>query len=85
MTVIPLIIGILLTVVDCINYLMAAFTDPGFMPRSSPHEAIDLEKQNNLTVDSAGKYYPLPKSKFIKINDCEYELKYCVGKKLILI
>jgi hypothetical protein len=62
---------------------MSSFTDPGYLPRSSPHEAIDTEKQNNLTVDSSGKYYPMPKSKTIKINDCEYEIKYCVSNNLI--
>lgn len=58
---------------------MSSFTDPGYLPRSSPHEAINIEKENNLTVDSSGKYYPMPKSKTVKINDCEYEIKYCVS------
>ena len=59
---------------------MSSFTDPGYLPRSSPHEAINIEKQNNLTVDSSGKYYPMPKNKIVKINECEYEIKYCVSK-----
>ena len=77
---IPLVIGYSVSMICYLNYLMSSFTDPGYLPRSSPHEAINVEIQNNLTVDSSGKYYPLPKSKIIKINDCEYEIKYCVRK-----
>ena len=61
-----------------VNYVTCAFTDPGFMPRSSPDETINTEKQNQITTDMSGFYYPSPKNRTIEIRNCEYEMKFCV-------
>ena len=57
---------------------MCAFTDPGFLPRSAPSETINTEKENEITTDMSGFYYPSPKSRTIEIKNCEYEMKFCV-------
>ena len=78
-TVAPHLIGLILLVFSLVNYFAAAFTDPGFFPRSTPHETNYTERTNNITVDFAGDYYPPPKYKEIKINDVSYEMKFCVS------
>ncbi len=55
--------------------------DPGYLPRSTPEETIKLEKENNITVDLSGAYYPAPKNKIINVRDCDYDSKFCTTCK----
>ena len=75
----PFIIAFILLVFTLVNYFAAAFTDPGFLPRSAPHETNFTERTNNITVDFSGEYYPETKYKEMKINDVDYESKFCVS------
>ena len=72
------VVGFLLFIMSLSNYLACAFTEPGFLPRSLPSETINVEKENNIVTDSGGFYYPLPKTKYLEIKDCYYEVKFCV-------
>jgi hypothetical protein len=75
------IVGFLVLCLSVSSYIMCAFSDPGFLPRATPDEAVHTEKVNNITVDLSGSYYPLPKNKFIDIKSCEYEVKFCTTCK----
>lgn len=75
------IIGAILLVLTLINYFVCAFMDPGFLPRSTPCETVQLEKENNITVDLSGAYYPTPKNQVLDIKDCSYDVKFCVTCK----
>ncbi len=78
---VPLAIPIILApliFMGTFNYFMCAFMDPGFMPRATSDEALDVEKKNGITVDLSGNYYPTPKNVPITIENVEYELKFCV-------
>jgi hypothetical protein len=42
------IVGFLLFLLSVANYLITAFKEPGFLPRASAHEAVDIEKKNGM-------------------------------------
>jgi palmitoyltransferase ZDHHC9/14/18 len=75
------IVGFLIMCLSIASYVMCAFSDPGFLPRATPDEAVSTEKANNITVDLSGSYYPMPKNKSIDIKSCEYEVKFCTTCK----
>jgi hypothetical protein len=54
------------------------------MLRSTPYETIKIEKEDHLSVDLTGKYYPHPKNKIVEINGCDYEEKFCVYINFLL-
>ena len=74
-------VGVPLFILSLANYFLCAFTDPGFMPRATAHEAVHIEKMNDITVDLSDSYYPSPKNKTISIKDCEYDVKFCTTCK----
>jgi hypothetical protein len=41
------IVGAILIVFSLTNYLICAFTDPGFLPRATAYEAFYIEKKNS--------------------------------------
>ncbi|XP_034284461.1 palmitoyltransferase ZDHHC14 isoform X1 [Pantherophis guttatus] len=67
--------------------LRTSFSDPGVLPRATPEEAADLERQIGNTEDiangsSAGGYRPPPRTKEIIINGQAVKLKYCFTCKI---
>uniref|UniRef100_UPI0037E956C0 palmitoyltransferase ZDHHC18a isoform X1 n=1 Tax=Semicossyphus pulcher TaxID=241346 RepID=UPI0037E956C0 len=71
---IPVIGGVLFVFV-VLSLLRTSFTDPGILPRATPDEAADIEKQ----IDTSGSstYRPPPRTKEILINQQVVKLKYC--------
>ncbi|KAI3360867.1 hypothetical protein L3Q82_013096, partial [Scortum barcoo] len=71
---IPVIGGVLFIFVVT-SLLRTSFTDPGILPRATPDEAADVEKQ----IDTSGSstYRPPPRTKEILINQQVVKLKYC--------
>nr|XP_020464149.1 palmitoyltransferase ZDHHC18-like isoform X2 [Monopterus albus] len=76
---IPVIGGMLFLFVT-ISLLRTSFTDPGILPRATPDEAADIEKQ----IDTSGSstYRPPPRTKEILINQQVVKLKYCFTCKM---
>ncbi|XP_070705072.1 palmitoyltransferase ZDHHC14-like [Pempheris klunzingeri] len=56
----------------------ASFTDPGVLPRATPDEAADLERQ----IDSSGCSRQPPRTKEVVINGQTVKLKYCFTCKI---
>ncbi|TNN76285.1 putative palmitoyltransferase ZDHHC14 [Liparis tanakae] len=76
--VLPLTLGLI--VVTCGLFFAFDFTDPGILPRATPEEAADIEKQ----IDTSGSstYRPPPRTKEILINQQVVKLKYCFTCKM---
>uniref|UniRef100_A0A8D0G1P1 Palmitoyltransferase n=1 Tax=Sphenodon punctatus TaxID=8508 RepID=A0A8D0G1P1_SPHPU len=67
--------------------LRTSFSDPGVLPRATPDEAADLERQIGNTEDiangsSSGGYRPPPRTKEVIINGQGVKLKYCFTCKI---
>ncbi|KAJ8270972.1 hypothetical protein GJAV_G00121330 [Gymnothorax javanicus] len=61
----------------------ASFSDPGVLPRATPDEAADLERQ--IDADNgpiSGGYRPPPRTKEVVINGQTVKLKYCFTCKI---
>ncbi|XP_076865813.1 palmitoyltransferase ZDHHC18-B-like isoform X1 [Brachyhypopomus gauderio] len=78
---IPAIGGVLFVFV-VISLLQTSFTDPGILPRATPEEAADIEKQIDNPVDSSSSYRPPPRTKEVVINEQLVKLKYCFTCKI---
>ncbi|KAG7475041.1 palmitoyltransferase ZDHHC18 isoform X1 [Solea senegalensis] len=76
---IPMIAAVLFLFV-VISLLWTSFTDPGILPRATPDEAADIEKQINTSGSST--YRPPPRTKEILINQQVVKLKYCFTCKM---
>ncbi|XP_061674324.1 palmitoyltransferase ZDHHC18-B-like isoform X2 [Syngnathoides biaculeatus] len=76
---IPAIGGVLFAFV-VLTLLQTTFSDPGILPRATPDEATDIEKQ----IDNAGNasYRPPPRTKEVLINQQVVKLKYCFTCKM---
>ncbi|KAM9310199.1 palmitoyltransferase ZDHHC18a isoform 1-T1 [Pholidichthys leucotaenia] len=76
---IPAIGGVLFVFVVT-SLLRTSFTDPGILPRATPDEAADIERQ----IDTSGSstYRPPPRTKEILINQQVVKLKYCFTCKM---
>ncbi|XP_061480219.1 palmitoyltransferase ZDHHC14 isoform X4 [Rhineura floridana] len=63
--------------------LRTSFSDPGVLPRATPDEAADLEKQIEIANGSgSGGYRPPPRTKEVLINGQTVKLKYCFTCKI---
>ncbi|XP_010792022.1 palmitoyltransferase ZDHHC18a isoform X1 [Notothenia coriiceps] len=80
LTVFIPVIGGALFVFVVFSLLRTSFTDPGILPRATPDEAADIEKQ----IDTSGSstYRPPPRTKEILINQQVVKLKYCFTCKM---
>ncbi|KAF6739865.1 Palmitoyltransferase ZDHHC18 [Oryzias melastigma] len=80
LTVFIPVIGAALFVFVVISLLRTSFTDPGILPRATPDEAADIERQ----IDTSGSstYRPPPRTKEILINQQVVKLKYCFTCKM---
>ncbi|XP_062291449.1 palmitoyltransferase ZDHHC18-B-like [Scomber scombrus] len=76
---IPVIGGVLFIFV-VITLLQTSFTDPGILPRATPDEAADIEKQIENTGSTS--YRPPPRTKEVLINQQVVKLKYCFTCKM---
>ncbi|XP_018556803.1 palmitoyltransferase ZDHHC18-B isoform X1 [Lates calcarifer] len=76
---IPVIGGVLFVFV-VITLLQTSFTDPGILPRATPDEAADIEKQIDNTGNTS--YRPPPRTKEVLINQQVVKLKYCFTCKM---
>ncbi|KAM6899596.1 palmitoyltransferase ZDHHC18-B-like [Xenentodon cancila] len=76
---IPAVGGVLFMFV-IITLLQTSFTDPGILPRATPDEAADIERQ----IDGTGNpsYRPPPRTKEVLINQQVVKLKYCFTCKM---
>lgn len=60
-----------------------SFSDPGVIPRASPDEAADIEKQIEVpNTTSPGTYRPPPRTKEVIIKGQVVKLKYCFTCKI---
>ncbi|XP_071988642.1 palmitoyltransferase ZDHHC14-like [Engystomops pustulosus] len=79
---IPVIGGILVFFVMG-TLLRTSFSDPGVLPRATPDEAADLERQIDVANGStSGGYRPPPRTKEVVINGQTVKLKYCFTCKI---
>ncbi|XP_023659716.1 palmitoyltransferase ZDHHC18-B-like [Paramormyrops kingsleyae] len=76
---IPVIGGVLFTFV-VISLLQTSFSDPGILPRATPDEAADIEKQ--IDSSSSSSYRPPPRVREVLINQQVVKLKYCFTCKM---
>ncbi|KAJ8387806.1 hypothetical protein AAFF_G00149550 [Aldrovandia affinis] len=65
------------------SLLRTSFSDPGVLPRATPDEAADLERQIDMANGtSSGGYRPPPRTKEVIINGQTVKLKYCFTCKI---
>ncbi|XP_073708814.1 palmitoyltransferase ZDHHC14 [Garra rufa] len=63
--------------------LRASFSDPGVLPRATPEEAADIERQIDATNGPSGPgYRPPPRTREVVINGQTVKLKYCFTCKI---
>ncbi|KAI5102619.1 putative palmitoyltransferase ZDHHC14 isoform X1 [Silurus meridionalis] len=63
--------------------LRTSFSDPGVLPRATPDEAADLERQIDVANGSSTTgYRPPPRTREITINGQTVKLKYCFTCKI---
>ncbi|XP_068180434.1 palmitoyltransferase ZDHHC18a isoform X1 [Antennarius striatus] len=75
LTVFIPVIGGLLFMFVVLSLLRTSFTDPGILPRATPDEAADIERQ--IDTSGSSSYRPPPRTKEILINQQVVKLKYC--------
>ncbi|XP_054553911.1 palmitoyltransferase ZDHHC14 isoform X3 [Talpa occidentalis] len=79
---IPVVGGVLFLFVMG-TLLRTSFSDPGVLPRATPDEAADLERQIDIANGtSSGGYRPPPRTKEVIINGQTVKLKYCFTCKI---
>ncbi|XP_053365512.1 palmitoyltransferase ZDHHC14-like isoform X2 [Clarias gariepinus] len=63
--------------------LRTSFSDPGVLPRATPDEAADLERQIDVANGSSTTgYRPPPRTREVTINGQMVKLKYCFTCKI---
>ncbi|KAL2099159.1 hypothetical protein ACEWY4_005639 [Coilia grayii] len=79
---IPVIGGVLFCFVIG-TLLRTSFSDPGVLPRATPDEAADLERQIDVANGSTSTgYRPPPRTREVVINGQTVKLKYCFTCKI---
>lgn len=74
---IPVIGGVLFLFV-MFTLLQTTFSDPGILPRATPDEAADVERQ----IDEGGSHRSAPRTQEVLINEQLVKLKYCSTCKM---
>ncbi|KAL8562456.1 Palmitoyltransferase zdhhc14 [Nucella lapillus] len=62
--------------------LRTSFSDPGVIPRASPDEAAELERQMEITTTPGTVYRPPPRTQEVIVKGQVVKLKYCFTCKL---
>lgn len=64
--------------------LRTSFSDPGVLPRATPDEAADIERQIEVpnSQNQSGNYRPPPRTKEVVIKGQVVKLKYCFTCKI---
>ncbi|XP_055720458.1 palmitoyltransferase ZDHHC14-like isoform X5 [Salvelinus fontinalis] len=78
---IPVIGGVLFVFVLG-TLFRTSFSDPGVLPRATPDEAADLERQIDVANGSSSGYRPPPRTREVVINGQTVKLKYCFTCKI---
>uniref|UniRef100_A0AAY4C2A5 Palmitoyltransferase n=1 Tax=Denticeps clupeoides TaxID=299321 RepID=A0AAY4C2A5_9TELE len=79
---IPVIGGVLFFFVMGMLF-RASFSDPGILPRATPDEAADLERQiDTSNGQTTAGYRPPPRTREVLINGQAVKLKYCFTCKI---
>ncbi|XP_064186578.1 palmitoyltransferase ZDHHC14-like isoform X1 [Anguilla rostrata] len=78
---VPMIGGVLFLFVLG-TLLRTSFSDPGVLPRATPDEAADLERQIDMANGCSSGYRPPPRTKEVIINGQTVKLKYCFTCKI---
>ncbi|XP_070567975.1 palmitoyltransferase ZDHHC18-like isoform X1 [Ptychodera flava] len=78
---IPVIAGLLFFFVMA-ALLRTSFSDPGVIPRATPDEAADIERQIEVPNPNNPTYRPPPRVKEVTINGQVVKLKYCFTCKI---
>ncbi|CAL8248216.1 unnamed protein product [Lota lota] len=76
---IPVIGGVLFVFV-VVSLLQTSLTDPGILPRATPDEAADVERQ--IDTSGSSSYRPPPRTREIVIREQVVKLKYCFTCKM---
>lgn len=77
------VVGGLLFIFVMATLFRTSFSDPGVIPRASPDEAADIEKQIEVpNTTSPGTYRPPPRTKEVIIKGQVVKLKYCFTCKI---
>uniref|UniRef100_A0A8W8JEP9 Palmitoyltransferase n=1 Tax=Magallana gigas TaxID=29159 RepID=A0A8W8JEP9_MAGGI len=74
--------GIALFIFVMSTLFRTSFSDPGVIPRASPDEAADIEKQIEVPNSTPGTYRPPPRTKEVVIKGQVVKLKYCFTCKI---
>ncbi|XP_076444447.1 palmitoyltransferase ZDHHC18-like isoform X2 [Babylonia areolata] len=75
-------IGAALFIFVMATLLRTSFSDPGVIPRASPDEAAELERQMEVTPSPGTVYRPPPRTKEVIVKGQVVKLKYCFTCKL---
>ncbi|CAH1230063.1 palmitoyltransferase ZDHHC18-B-like isoform X1 [Branchiostoma lanceolatum] len=77
------VIGIVLFVFTMSTLLRTSFSDPGVIPRATPDEAADIERQIEVpNGQPSPSYRPPPRQKEVVVNGQTIKLKYCFTCKI---
>ncbi|XP_038058958.1 palmitoyltransferase ZDHHC9-like isoform X2 [Patiria miniata] len=76
------IVGALITIFCLSTLLRTSFSDPGVLPRATPDEAADIERQMEVPNPDNPTYRPPPRIKEVTINGQTVKLKYCFTCKI---
>ncbi|XP_048766631.1 palmitoyltransferase ZDHHC9-like isoform X6 [Ostrea edulis] len=74
--------GIALFIFVMSTLFRTSFSDPGVIPRASPDEAADIERQIEVPNSTPGTYRPPPRTKEVVIKGQVVKLKYCFTCKI---
>ncbi|XP_071800733.1 palmitoyltransferase ZDHHC9-like isoform X2 [Asterias amurensis] len=76
------VVGALITIFCLSALLRTSFSDPGIIPRATPDEAADIERQMEVPNPDNPTYRPPPRIKEVVINGQTIKLKYCFTCKI---
>ncbi|XP_050390392.2 palmitoyltransferase ZDHHC18-B isoform X2 [Patella vulgata] len=76
-------IGVALFLFVMSTLFRTSFSDPGVIPRSTPDEAAEIEKQIEVpNTSSPGTYRPPPRTREVVVKGQVIKLKYCFTCKI---
>jgi len=77
------VVGVILFLFVMATLLRTSFSDPGVIPRATPDEAADIERQIEVPkTGSPSTYRPPPRTREVLIKGQVVKLKYCFTCKI---